>query len=209
MKFVLLLEGKTEQLAISDFLKRWLNGQLSGRVGVDAISLGGYGNFRKDCKKRARLFLTSPRADQVILVIGILDLYGPNFYPRQLNTVKERYDWLVKTFEDDVDHEKFRMFAAVHEFEAWLLSQPEILPREVRESLPAKSTRYPERVNFHEPPAKVLSRLYRQRINRNYGKIKDGKLLFRKLSPKTASEKCPYLKDMLNTMLSQARLARL
>ena len=43
--------------------------------------------------------------------------------------------------------EKFRLFFAVHEFEAWLLSQPDIFPREIKNALQNRIAQ-PEQVNF-------------------------------------------------------------
>lgn len=100
------------------------------------------------------------------------------------------------------------MFLAVHEFEAWLLSQPEILPAIVKNILPPKIAR-PETVNFNEPPAKLLDRLYMQSTKRNYKKTTYGKQRFAILDPHVAAEKCPYLKKMLDELLNLARSAGL
>lgn len=89
--------------------------------------------------------------------------------------------------------------------EAWLLSEPDILPREVSRELPRKE---PEAVNFSEPPSKLLERLYRSRLNRHYKKVTDGARLFGKLDPSKAYVACPALAEVLDTMLYLARDAR-
>jgi hypothetical protein len=104
--------------------------------------------------------------------------------------------------------DRFRMFFAVHEFEAWLLSQPDIFPREVRASLEGKVPQ-PENVNFDQPPAKLLDHLYKQKTKRNYKKTTYGKQLFSKFDPAVAATKCPYLQDMLNELLRLAKCAGL
>ena len=96
------------------------------------------------------------------------------------------------------------MFFAVHEIEAWILSQPHLLRASVQTGLPA-SRALPETVNFKEPPAKLLDRLYRTHTGRGYKKIVDGKKLFDDLDPSVAYGKCPYLARMLDEMLTMAK----
>jgi hypothetical protein len=63
----------------------------------------------------------------------------------------------------------------------------------------------PETVNFDQPPAKLLDRLYRNKLNRGYRKTIDGADLFQRLSPDKARNKCPYLKKLLDQMLALAK----
>jgi len=105
--------------------------------------------------------------------------------------------------ERKVDHPKFHQFFAVHETEAWLLSEPKIFPTAVKSALPA-GTALPESVNFDEPPAKLLDRLYRSKLKQTYKKTTHGKQLFDKLDPVQAYAKCPRLKEMLDEMLEMA-----
>lgn len=205
MKFVLLVEGSTERQAAAPFIKRWLDGEnLKAPVAVQAIDLGGWSKFRKDFAKRAAAFLTSPERAKIVGVVGLLDLYGPD-YPGHCRTADARYSWAKNNFENEVGDERFRMFFAVHELEAWLLSDRSLFPVEVAKSLPGKIA-HPETVNFAEPPSKLIDRVYRQRLSgRHYKKTVDGKLLFDRLDPKLAAGKCPRLSAMLNEMLAMAR----
>jgi hypothetical protein len=100
------------------------------------------------------------------------------------------------------------MFFAVHEFEAWILGQPNVLPRAVREALP-RSIAEPERVDFDEPPAKLLNRVYLSCMKKNYKNTTYGKQLFEKLAPDAVVGKCLYLKAMLGEMLKMALAAGL
>jgi hypothetical protein len=118
----------------------------------------------------------------------------------------ERYTWAKEHLEQRVGHPKFRQHFAVHETEAWLLADPEVLPREVCKALPAKISR-PETINFNEPPASLLNRTYRERLGKGYRKAIDGPNLFQSLSPDRAYEKCPALKALLDDMLSLAQEA--
>lgn len=105
--------------------------------------------------------------------------------------------------EDKVKEKNFFQFFAVHEVEAWLLSQPEIFPSNIRNAFPGKIVQ-PETVNFDEPPAKLLDRLYRQYTKRTYKKVVNGKELFDKLDPAVAYEKCRRLRELLDKMLDLA-----
>ncbi|HEV7509976.1 MAG TPA: DUF4276 family protein [Thermoanaerobaculia bacterium] len=204
MRFVLFVEGDTEE-GVCDFLLRWLAPPRipkGRRVGITSICFHGWSSYHDGIAKKAAIALSK---DDVIGGIGLLDLYGPP-YPETKRAVAERYRWAKEALEKKVGHPKFRQHFAVHETEAWLLADPKILPREVAGALPARCKR-PETVNFDEPPAKLLERLYRTKASRYYRKRLDGIRLLQKLSPEQAAEKCPFLKLLLDDMLELARQA--
>lgn len=204
MKFVLFVEGQTERDSAASFLKRWLDPQLKQPVGIKPVPFEGYAELARKMATKARMYLEGPNNTEIIAVLGLLDLYGPTFFPNHVTTNKERHDWGVEHFTKAVGLDRFRMFFAVHEFEAWLLSQPDVFPRDVASYLSGKIDQ-PELVNFDEPPAKLLDRVYKQQEKRNYKKTTYGKQLFAKLDPAVAVAKCPYLRAMLNEMLNLAR----
>jgi hypothetical protein len=204
MKFILFVEGHTEDKALPAFLKKWLDPRLESPVGIDTVRFDGWPELFRDTARKARMHLNSPSKDKIIAVISLLDLYGPTFYPTHLTDKDERYLWAKQEIEGIVQEENFFQFFAVHEVEAWLLSQPEIFPASVRNALPGKVAT-PETVNFDEPPAKLLDTLYRQHTKRIYKKVVNGKELFGKLDPAVAYEKCPRLRELLDTMLDLAR----
>lgn len=208
MKFILLVEGQTERNAAAAFLKRWLDPQLRQPVGIQPVSFDGYGDLVRKMATKAKMYLQGPKRDDIVAVIGLLDLYGPTFYPPDKTTIGERYAWGKERFEREVGLEKFRFFFAVHEFEAWLLSQPDIFPHQITNALQEK-VNYPEQVNFVEPPAKLLDRVYKQQTKRSYKKTTYGKQLFAKLEPSIAVAKCPYLKGLVQEMLDLAKQAGL
>ncbi len=208
MKFILLVEGKTERDAAAAFLKRWLDPRLRQPVGIQPVSFDGYANLAQKMATKARMHLEGPVRNDIVAVIALMDLYGPTFYPADKTTADDRFAWGKEHFEREVNLEKFRMFFAVHEFEAWLLSQPDIFPRDVNSALTNKVA-HPERVNLVEPPAKLLDHVYKQQTRRGYKKTTYGKQLFAKLEPAIATAKCPYLKMMLSEMLSLAKAAGL
>ena len=204
MTFLLFVEGKTEKKSLSEFLRRWINFRLSRNVGVRCVDLKGWANFRKEGQSGIADILDAPEHEDVIAGIGLLDLYGPDF-PGKMRSREERYRWGVERFQHEVDHPKFRMFFAVHETEAWLLSQPDLFPTGIRERL-KKHEKRPEAVNFTKPPSKRIGEAY-QSMQRTYRKTIDGPNLFSKADPEIAYEACQHLKLMLDTMLNLAREA--
>jgi len=208
LRFVLLVEGDTEKNTAAEFLRRWLDPRLIARVGIHVVRYKGNAELARKIVKAAQMHLDGPAQSEIVAVIGLLDLYGPNFYPDHLTTAAERYSWAKSHFEREVARERFRMFFAVHEFEAWLLSEPDIFPREIKSALPGKISR-PEQVNFDEPPARLLDKIYKARLKKNYKKTTNGKELFAKLNPETATAKCPYLATMLEEMHTLAKAAGL
>ena len=154
MKFVLFIEGETERVVVPRFAKRWLDGRLKQPVGMKVVKFNGWPEFEREIKTKANLNLNGPSAGDVIAGIGLLDLYGPTFYPPKTTSAKARIDWATKKFEGDVNHSKFKMFLAVHEVEAWLLSQPNVFPRAIAAALSGKYSA-PETVDFGKPPAKL------------------------------------------------------
>ncbi len=206
MKIILLVEGVTERLVLGAFLKRWLDPRLSKPIQIYLVRCG---NDRNEIVKRAKEFLASPemRRGDIRGVAGLLDLYGIDWIPPKISGVKGCYDWVVSAVEKDVDHDRFRMFCAVHELEAWILGQPDVLPRPVRDAAPAKVFAYPEKVDFDTPPAKLLKQLYVKHVGRKYRKTTDGPRLFGNLEPEPVSLKCPYFKALLEGLLDLARSA--
>ncbi len=207
MRFVLFVEGHTENKAIPEFLKRWLDPQLplGKRVGITPVRFDGWQQLVKDSPTKARLHLSK---NGVIAVIALLDFYGPTLYPNSSTSVDERYNWAKKNLEDKVTAEtgRFFQFFAVHEVEAWLLSDPEIFPQQVRAQL-SKQSRSPEAVNLNCPPARLLDEIYEKQMRRSYKKVTYGADLFRKLDPNTVYKKCPYFQQLMDKMLELAKAA--
>jgi len=205
LKFVLFVEGATEHKALAGFLKKWLDSRLKQPVGIRLVDLAGWSKFRTRIQRKIVAELEVPGREDVIAAIGLLDLYGPNFYPDHTHSPKERCEWAVNQIEREVGNKRFKMFFAVHETEAWLLSQPEIFPSGVRDQI-EKHKAKPEAVNFNKPPATHIKEAYHA-INRTYKKTIDGYELFSRADPEFAYESCPYLKRMLDTMLDLAKNA--
>ena len=207
MKFVLFVEGHTEKLVLPPFLKRWLDPRLSQPVGIQPVRFEGWAEQWEDCANRARRHLNDPRhGADIVGVVSLLDLYGPTVYPPNVVSAADRYVWGKQAIERQVADPRFRQFFAVHETEAWLFSQPDVFPPDIRKALPGKP---PETINFAEPPAKLLDRIYMQKTQRHYQKVVQGQSLFARLDPEVAHCHCPRLASLLEDMLAMAQAAGL
>ena len=208
MRFILFVEGHTEQKTVPAFLKRWLDPRLSQPVGVKPVRFEGWPEYMDDVAGKARKYLTSSTTEDVLGVVGLLDLYGPTFYPDDTSTANDRVEWASTHIERLVGHQRFRQFFAVHEIEAWLLSQPDIFQNDVQKLFP-RTTKTPESVNWDNPPSHMLDHLFKRATRRKYKKIVHGCNLFAKLDPDVAYAKCPNLKRLLDAMLEIAKQAGL
>ncbi len=206
MRSILFCEGHTEYKAFPAFLKRWLDPQLDHPAGIKPVRFDGWAELIKDAPVKVNLHLEGPQSADVVGVIGLLDLYGPTIYPQGVETAAQRVTWMKHHVESHVNHSKFRMLCAVHEIEAWILSDPQLLPQNVAGALPGTVCK-PETVNFTTPPSKLLNKLYRDKMKRAYKKVVYGVDLFRCLDPHTAYAKCPHLVELLDEMLQMAKKA--
>jgi hypothetical protein len=102
MKFVLFVEGYTEDKALPKFLKKWLDPRLAQPVGIKVVRFEGWQELVKDTPKKALMHLNGPDKGDIIAVIALMDLYGPTFYPNDKKTGDERYDWAKKDLEKRV-----------------------------------------------------------------------------------------------------------
>ena len=202
MKIVLLVEGDTEKKVLPEFLQRWLKGKMEPLPAIFPVNTKGCGNQLKECAFRASMHLESR---DVLGVIGLLDLQGPDCQPH-CTTTTQRRDHLRKSLEQEVNSPHFRQHFAIQELEAWLLSDPNIFPTEVKKTLLKKVTR-PETLQGNDLPGKLLERLYLEKTKRTYKKTSHGAELFAKLDPDHAAAKCPALKALLDDLLKFAASA--
>lgn len=206
MKFVFFVEGTTEYRVIGPFLRKWLDAKTSKNVGIKPVKFEGWPEMVRDMPKKARMYLDGPAQDDVIAVVALLDLYGPTIYPASLQDAEARLQWATKNLEEKVADPRFRAFFAVHEVEAWLLSCPDIFPKDIADAVEKRAVA-PEQVDFDCHPSKLLDELYRTGINRKYKKVTDGIQLFSKLDPAAAAERCPELRKMFEALLRMAQQA--
>lgn len=201
MRIVLLVEGASEYQGLPGFLRRWLDPQLDRPVGISPVNLGGWKKMDRDLARHAKQHLTKGTTAGVI---ALMDLYGPDFHAAGTNVAKRYRDGQAR-FVNQVNDPRFRMHFAVHEVEAWLLAEPGLFPSRVCAKFQPSWSSRPEEVNFDQPPAKRLERLYRDYANRGYKKTSDTSDLLKRADPEIAAEKRPYLKELLDDLLELAQ----
>jgi hypothetical protein len=163
------------------------------------VRFQGSGDYLKSFTQRAKRDLDS---GGLIAVVGPLDLYcAPLPFPPD-STTDAKCAFAKAELKHRVGHPRFRQHFAVHETAAWLLSDPSIVPAPLRTRVEKLGDR-PESIDFQEPPAKLLHRLYRD-AGRDYKKVTDGSASFAQLDPEVAYARCPHLSVLLNDMLSLA-----
>lgn len=205
MKIILYVEGDTEFQVLPQLLKKWLDPKLKSPIGIKVIDLKSGSKLLREIPIRARSHL---KEKDVLCVMSLLDLYSLEIFPTNKKSVSQRSDELKQMIETSVSCVHFRHFTIVHELEALLLCDTMIFPREIQKTTAQKS-KNPKSVNFDELPSKLLNRLYREKLKRDYKKTVHGPELFRKLDPKLVYEKCPYFRAMMDEMLQMAQAARL
>lgn len=199
MKIVLFVEGHTEQLAVAAFIKKYVDARVEQKARVTPVRFKGWADYWDNIEKRAELHLSGRNSASVACGIGLLDLYGPDKYPQDVKGIQSRYDWAKSEIETRVSNEKFRQHFAVHELEAWLLSDPSIHPRNMRREI-GRYEHDPESKNFDEPPGQFLRRVYRAGGQR-FKKTIDGADLFSKLSPERVYDRCTGFRRLVDDIL--------
>ncbi len=210
MRFVLFVEGDTERLGLPSFFGRWLDRRSAAgaKVGMKVVTLRGLGVFQTKIKRRAEEYLTGKMSGKTVAAFGLLDLHGlqhgdffdgaPKAAQSGLPSVESRVRFGTEKMERLVGLERFHMFFAVHEIEAWMLSQPEILAP--ADKYLGRNVDTPEAINFDNPPSKVLHTAYSRAFKQSYLKTINGPALLEKLDVDIAYEKCPNLARMFDTM---------
>ena len=113
MRFILFVEGYTEDKALPKFFKKWLDPKLDKPIGIRTVRFEGWNELVKDAPLKAKMHLNGPYKEDIIAVISLLDFYGPTFYPDHIKECDKRYEWAKQHIEKNVDHPKFFQFFAV------------------------------------------------------------------------------------------------
>ncbi len=203
MKIVLFCEGWTEVGGLPPFLNQWINRQLpAGRsVGIKPVRFEGWPQLVKDVATKVPLHLGQP---DTIAVFALLDLHGPTFFPNNITDASKKCEWGKEFLRQKHQDPRFHVHFAVHEVEAWILAQPEVLPREIRDLLPT-GLRTPETINGVEPPGHLLDRLYKRAGKGCYKKRTHGVGFFKKLDPEQVRRSCPAFRHFTDDLLIAAR----
>jgi hypothetical protein len=168
-------------------------------VTITAIPFRGAQDYLEHFADRIKLALAAQSIDRAI---GLIDFFRSGIAYRG-DTVQEKYQSAKQELELRVKDARFIQHFAVHETEAWLLSDHSIFPAAIRPDLPKTSN--PETINSAHPPAAILNELYVRRLTKKYKKPIAGASLFAKLDPNITADRCPHLKLLLDDILRLAR----
>lgn len=201
MKILLFVEGDTEFKALPKFINKIIESKLGRTIEIEPVNFKGKNNLIKEASKKAATHLGLDLANEISAIVSLLDLYEA-FDFSGMTTIDQKFTHAKSKMETAVGNPKFVQFFAVHETEAWLLSDPKIFPATIKSEITEKSPK-PEEVNFDLPPSKLLDKLYREKLSpkgriEKYKKTLYGTDLFSRLDPEVVYQKCPYFKEMID-----------
>jgi len=199
----LLVEGDLEYKMVGSVLLRAIPQLQRQRLEV----LNGKG-WPKFLKRLPGVVRDTVEADSRAVVFSLCDLYQPDFdFPRGCDSRDERADSLKTHLKELVEQRfrpQFHPHLAVHEIEAWLFADRDLL-RRYRINPPAGD---PEALDFGEQshPQARLRELWRVASKRGYRKVTDGVRLFEQVSIPALLDGCAYFRRMVADLESALAL---
>jgi len=219
-RLLMLVEGQSEEL----FVGRALAPHLA-RYGVYVQSpivlwtkrLSGGGGFRGGVSNWNQIHqnLLSPMRDGDAWVSTLLDFYGlPKDFPGLPEALRagdphESVTVLQQRFAAELNHPRFIPFLALHEFEAWLFSAPEVVAAHFKQKQLADKLRAtvqkagaPELMNHGvdtHPKAQLRS------LVDGYRETLDCPILLEKIGIAAIRAACPHFNDWLNRLEALGR----
>jgi len=197
MRIKILCEGRTEE-GLRKLLAKAVDIQ---GCGIKIKPYEGIATLLRKLEDRIKAELLSGAQ----VVFCLVDYYH---YPlpdemRHLPIVK-RIEAIKSDMTSQIDstcHLMVRCHVVVHEVEAWILADEQVLAQRLK-TKNLSPWNQPEIVNDMKPPAKVLEELFRTRLKRRYDKYKDGVDLLGKIDWQKVSEKCPTFKQLVADLKS-------
>jgi hypothetical protein len=216
-RVLVLVEGQTEERFVKDVLDPYFSPLgiylsptllMTKRVKDGPNFKGGVTNFAKFSNDVTRLL-----ADPEAVVTTMLDYYAlPNDFPgmtiRPVNVAPvDRVTTVENALDDHFNNPRFRSFLALHEFEAFVFSSPDELPRAIPDGNPNSHGGFrqichgnlPEDINEGPltAPSKRLAGLYP-----SYRKTLHGPLVTERIGLVTIRARCPHFNDWLTFLES-------
>jgi len=216
-RLLVLVEGQSEEV----FVKRILTPHLQ-KYGVYVQSpkilwtkrLASGGGYRGGATSwsQIRRDLCALSQDANAWITTIIDFYGlPNDTPGMLNQQREsnaQYRVLAVQMQlaSEIHHQRFIPFLALHEFEAWIFADPQVvenhfarpqLADQMREIV--QKTGGAEMIN-HGPTTHPKARL--KQLIRSYKETADGPTILEKIGLETVRASCPHFDHWLKKLES-------
>jgi Domain of unknown function (DUF4276) len=198
----IVCEGRTEEA----FVNRLIVPALAARqVWVSAKQIGGIVHRTKLCAYLRRLSLEDPSA----WITTCLDLYGlPRIYVDGVHAIDPllKAQAIEAAINREVDRQQVRAHLAVHEFEAWLFSDPRAFATRFPDAVPhleaiAQRVPSPEHINddpVTAPSKRILS------LMPTYSKVNDGVIIAQDIGLPRIRERCRHFDTWLTWLESLA-----
>jgi hypothetical protein len=213
-KVLILVEGQTEEAFVKQLLSPHLVAQAIFPIVTIATTRrrpdrkdfkGGivsYGKVKIDL--RPLLYDTS-----AVLVTTMMDFYGlPSDFPGIANcpsgSCQERLGHLESEFARDINHQKFLLYLALHEFEALLFTSPAHIaahfPSQSRLlQLESIKSQFASPEEIDDDPATAPSKRIRG-LYPEYQKRADGPIIAQKIGLELIRQECPHFNDWLTKL---------
>jgi hypothetical protein len=214
VKVHVLVEGQTEEEFVRQILDEYLSPKgiyLNPVIAKTKRAISGNSAFRGGMVSYGKIAFDLKqllRDSSASLVTTMIDFYRlpadfPGFTDEEAKTGSPHQcvRYLEDRFRSDINHPRFLPYLSIHEFEALLFSEPEMIVREIRgdnqkaqESLRKVLQRYnsPEEINRETPPSKhILEHLS------EYDKTVHGYLIAIEIGVDRMRHMCPHFHEWL------------
>jgi hypothetical protein len=213
-KVHILVEGQTEDEFVREILGEYLSPRgiyLSTTIVKTKRAIGGNPAFKGGAVSYGKIEFDVKRLvhdSSASLVTTMIDFYrlpsnfpGFNDHAAKSGSPLQCVTYLEDKFRAAINHPKFLPYISIHEFEALLFSDPDIIVREVRgedektrAALYAINKRYssPEDINKDHPPSKRILEYLTE-----YEKILHGILIAIEIGVDRMRQKCPHFHEWL------------
>lgn len=208
-RLYVVAEGLTEVQFVSRILAPYIGSRSNWHVAVRAPNLRGHYTYER-LKKEVKLLMASPGGST--MVTTMIDLFKlPNDFPareQHWNNPEplQRVQSLEHSLADDIADSRFHPYLQLHEFEALLLFDIEVLAmqhpnrtrvlRDLARRL-RKQFSTPEHVNQRHPPS------YRIRaVVPEYQKVRDGVITAERITLDRLRKQCPHFGQWIHRLES-------
>lgn len=194
MKIVIIVEGRTEKVFLP-YLRKYLKDKIPNQMPkLESLSYDGRIPKGEKLKVLVKKLLRGVRpADYVI---ALTDVYTGSVPP----DFNDASDAKIKMRRWVGDEDRFFPHAAQHDFEAWLLPYWKTIQAMAKHNRGVPSNN-PELVNHGKPPAEWIKEIFEAGKSRSYSKTRDAARILRENDLSIAIERCPELKDFINTII--------
>ena len=193
VRIAILVEGATE-IAFFPALREFIRPRLQLMPKLDAVPCDGRIPTNEKLQRLVSKLLSGQSAADA--VIALTDVYtGTREFVGPEDAKAKMRSWVG-------DESRFYPHVAAHDFEAWLVPYWSDIQR-LAGSNRAPPSGDPENINHGNPPAHVLSEIFRTGSNKKkYVKPRDAGRILRGKDISIAARACPELRAFLNTILT-------